>query len=60
MDIEEIRTSREKECFPYINRGKWWFDSLSDEKLEELRQWYIDWLNAPATQVIPEKPSWLD
>ena len=50
---EIIRRRREKECFPIINRGLLWYDRLTQEQLNELDQWYQDWLDAPKTRVIP-------
>ena len=55
-----IRQLRVGKCFSYINRGQLWYDMLTDEQKEELRTWYIAWLDAPATLVIPKTPVWLD
>ena len=55
-----IRRMREKFCFPYINRGRLWYNRLSDMQLAELSRWYQAWLDAPATKVIPKEPSWLN
>ena len=55
----EIRSIRENEVFPIIDRSKLWYESLSDKQIIELRKWYKDWLNAPRTLSIPEKPKWL-
>lgn len=55
-----IRTRRERECFPIINRGALWYDKLTDEQKEELSSWYEEWLNAPETGIIPSKPTWID
>ena len=54
-----IRYRRERECFPVINRGSLWYDSLSSEQKAELTDWYHAWLDAPETLVIPVKPSWI-
>ena len=54
-DLEEIynlRVTRQVECFAIINRGKLWYDNLTDK-------WYEDWLKVTETKVIPTKPSWL-
>ena len=56
---EYIRKRRELECFPIINRGKLWYDTLTDEQLQELKEWYEAWLNATETLIIPDKPEWL-
>jgi hypothetical protein len=59
--IEElIRVKREKECFPIINRGQAWYNLLSYDQRQELDKWYIAWLNATETGIIPEKPEWLN
>ena len=57
---EIIRRRREKECFPIINRGLLWYDRLTQEQLNELDQWYQDWLDAPKTRVIPASPIWVN
>nr|DAO14658.1 MAG TPA: hypothetical protein [Caudoviricetes sp.] len=57
---DEIRIRRERECYSVINRGQLWYEGVSISRLVELRQWYRAWLDAPATMVIPERPSWLD
>lgn len=57
--VEDLRSRREKECFPFINRGKLWYDMLTQEQILELNLWYIDWLNVTESKVIPEKPQWL-
>ena len=55
-----IRLRREKECFSVINRGKLWYNLLSNSQLNELDTWYRAWLDAPETMVIPNKPVWLN
>ena len=57
--LEMIRSIRESECYPIINRGGLWYDLLTKAEKDELLQWYQDWLDAPETGIIPEKPSWL-
>lgn len=57
---ENIRSKRIKECFSIINRGKAWYDMLDAEEKEELGKWYHEWLDATATGVIPDLPSFLD
>lgn len=55
-----IRKRREIECFPIINRGGLWYEKLTQEqKEEELSSWYESWLDAPATGLVPEPPTWL-
>ena len=60
VQLREIRTKRELECFNYINRGSLWYDMLTAEQKEELKAWYQAWLDAPQTKVIPLKPEWLE
>ena len=55
----QLRSCREKECFPIINRGKIWYDLLSDVQLNELRTWYNAWLDVTITLVRPKMPKWL-
>lgn len=55
----EYRRRRELECFPIINRGQLWYDTLSEGQLSELKNWYQAWLDGTNTQTIPERPEWL-
>ena len=55
----EIRQQRAVECFPVINRGKPWYDTLTEEQTTQLNTWYQAWLDAPQTGTIPETPEWL-
>lgn len=57
--LERLRYQREKECFPYINRGSLWYSMLSEQQKIELNTWYHAWLDVTATLVVPSKPSWL-
>lgn len=60
---DEIREMREKECFPIINRGELWYNFyvyVDPVRSTELRDWYLAWLNAPETRIIPTKPSWIE
>jgi hypothetical protein len=57
--INDFRNRRNQECFPIINRGKLWYDNLTQEQLEELNKWYNDWLNVTETLVEPIKPKWI-
>lgn len=56
---EELRTKREKEVFPIINRGILWYNMLTEEQNQELWDWYNKWLNVTETKEIPQKPEWL-
>ena len=60
--INKLRTQREYECFPFINRGQLWYELNvnTDEKLQELTDWYKAWLDVTTTLVVPEKPNWLE
>lgn len=57
--VADFRRTREKECFPVVNRGKVWYDTLTAEQEDELKQWYKEWLDVTETKVKPTKPEWL-
>ena len=57
---KHIRELRSKKCFPIINRGKLWYDRLSDTQIGELREWYQAWLDAPVTLIAPDDLSWFN
>lgn len=57
--IEDLRRQREYECFPYINRGSLWYDTLTEEQKAEFKEWYTAWLNVTETLKAPKKPEWL-
>lgn len=57
--LEELRQQREVECFSIINRGALWYNTLTEEQLVELQDWYKAWLDVTETRVMPEKPSWI-
>lgn len=57
--LNQLRYKREIECFPIINRGQLWYDTLTAEQYDELQVWYQAWLNVTETRIIPEKPSWI-
>ena len=57
--IEDLRRRREYECFPYINRGNLWYDTLTSEQKAEFQEWYQSWLNVTETLAAPTKPDWL-
>lgn len=59
MQQRELRLRRTYECFQYINRGKLWYDNLSESKLNELRDWYQKWLDVTITLQPPERLKWL-
>ena len=73
-DLTWLRNEREGVCFTVINRGKLWYDNLTEQQLQELDEWYHAWLDITDTyqkeldkngsvdkeQIIPEKPEWLN
>lgn len=58
-EIIRLRNMRTRVCFPIINRGSLWYQTLNDSQLEELSIWYQKWLDVTETLEIPEKPKWL-
>lgn len=58
--LEILRDRRERECFSIINRGKAWYDLLTLEQEAELKEWYEKWLNVTETEIIPDRPEWLN
>ena len=59
LQQRELRNRRVYECFQYINRGKLWYDNLSESKLKELQDWYQKWLDVTITLQPPERLKWL-
>lgn len=57
--LNDLRQKRLNECFLVINRGKLWYDNLTQEQLEELNKWYQEWLNVTETLVEPITPEWI-
>ena len=62
--LQRLRNQREVECFSIINRGALWYNTLTEEQLVELQDWYHDWLTLPnryGTDAfeMPIKPKWL-
>lgn len=49
-----IRYERQRLCFPIINRGQLWYDTLYSYQKAALKDWYQAWLDAPETGIIPE------
>lgn len=58
-EIAKLRRRREIECFPIINRGQLWYETLTEKQKTELKEWYMAWLNITETLVVPQKPEWL-
>lgn len=59
VNLDLLRERRENECFPIINRGELWYDTLTDKQIVELKEWYQAWLDVTETKIIPQKPEWL-
>jgi len=59
IKLNNLRARRETECFPIINRGILWYDSLTSEQTQELNTWYQAWLDVTETLEIPQKPIWI-
>ena len=57
--VETLRDLRKTDCFPIINRGKIWYDTLTEYQIQELKNWYQAWLNVTITMAVPNKPDWL-
>ena len=55
----ELRARRQSICFPIINRGQFWYDTLTKEQKEKLQVWYKAWLDVTETLTEPVKPEWL-
>ena len=65
-ELMNLRMMRETECFAVVNRGKLWYDRLTDTQYKELDEWYQAWLdvtnkkNTKSGYRIPERPRWLE
>ena len=65
--LNQLRDRRFVECFEIINRGKLWYNKLTESQINELDIWYQQWLDVTTRYVegvdiatiIPVKPSWL-
>ena len=57
--VDELRRRRSEECFPVINRGILWYNTLTEDQVTELGKWYQDWLDVTDTLVIPTMPEWI-
>lgn len=58
-ELVQLRQQREAECFSVINRGSFWYETLTDKQKEELKVWYQAWLDVTDTLVVPEKPDFI-
>jgi hypothetical protein len=54
-----LRARRQSICFPIINRGQLWYDTLSKSQKEELQVWYKAWLDVTKTLEEPAVPEFL-
>lgn len=62
IDVDYIplyRRMREKDCFPVINRGSFWYNTLTETQKNEIQAWYQEWLDVTETLILPHKPTWL-
>lgn len=57
--LESLRCLREKECFTIVNRGVVWYNTLTDDQLIEINNWYKNWLDVTITKTIPVRPNWI-
>lgn len=57
--VASLRKLRENKCFTIINRGSFWYETLTTEQVQELREWYAAWLDVTVTFKIPKAPKWL-
>ena len=55
----ELRERRQSICFPVINRGQLWYETLNETQKKELNIWYKSWLDVTETMKEPIKPKWL-
>lgn len=56
---QALRNRRAIECFSIVNRGEAWYDTLTAGQREELRSWYLDWLDVTETLSAPTAPDWI-
>ena len=62
IDIDYValyRKRRQKECFPIINRGAFWYNTLTEVQKQEIQAWYEAWLDVTETLTPPQPPGWL-
>lgn len=60
QELTDLRSRREEECFPIVNRGELWYKHLTNNQITELDTWYQAWLDVTETKIIPDKPVWLE
>ncbi len=54
------RHRREIKCYPIINRGKLWYDLLTEARHSQLESWYHDWLDVTETHKEPDDLYWFN
>ena len=54
------RHRREIKCYPIINRGKLWYDLLTEARYSQLEDWYHDWLDVTETHKEPDDLYWFN
>jgi len=64
--INDLRKLRAIQCFSVVDRSKIWWDTLSEEQVSEIKDWYNEWLDIPNQQLqsverlpLPIKPNFL-
>jgi hypothetical protein len=64
--VADLRKLRIAECFSVVDRSKIWWDTLSEQQVNEIKDWYNEWLNIPNEQLsslerlpLPIRPSFL-
>ena len=57
--LRQLRAQRETECFPVINRGALWYNTLTEEQISELDKWYHAWLDVTETMTPPDMLEWV-
>lgn len=58
-NLENLRLKRDKICFPIINRGILWYNTLTENEKNELNNWYKAWLDVTLTLEEPQIPDWI-
>lgn len=58
-NLQNLRLKREKICFPIINRGVLWYNTLTENQKNELNNWYKAWLDVTLTLEEPQIPNWI-
>ena len=56
---DDLRQQRSRICFPIINRGELWYNSLTSAQVTELSEWYQSWLDVTETKKVPDMPEWI-